>query len=129
MVNLEKIPEPILNQIKDMGKGLDKYMVGNSIIVIYDPDKDKVAAYYSGQMKQFVPNYSYFMLLDYMGLDSVEEMEDIYNSIIIPNMGLPEDVKLKDDYSKNKKIIDFIERGFRSSLEKGEAKKIDNSNG
>lgn len=125
MKDLENIPEPILNQIKDMGKGLDKYMVGDTLIVIYDSKKDEIAAYYSGQMKQFVPNYRYFMILEYMGLDGIEEMKYIYNNIIIPNMGLPDFVELKDDLIKNKKGINFIESGFRSALEKGNAKKID----
>ena len=127
MKRLENIPEPILNQIKDMGKGLDKYIVGDSVIVIYDSEKDEVAAYYSGQMKQFVPNYRYFMKLEYMGLGGDKEMEYIYNNIIIPNMDLPQDVKLKGDLTKNKKIISFIEGGFRSALEKGNARKIDNT--
>ncbi|NDB56173.1 hypothetical protein EB169_10135, partial [archaeon] len=75
MVNIENIPEPILNQIKDLGKGLEKYLVAGSMIVIYDSVKDEVAAYYSGQMKQFVPNYKYFIILDYMGLGGNDELE------------------------------------------------------
>jgi len=125
MVNIENIPEPILNQIKDLGKGLEKYLVAGSMIVIYDSVKDEVAAYYSGQMKQFVPNYKYFIILDYMGLGGNDELEYIYNNIIIPNMGLPEEIKLKDDFIKNKKMIEFVEGGFRSALEKGRAKKIE----
>lgn len=126
---MENIPKPILNQIKDLGKGLEKYVISSSVIVIYDPNKDEIAGYYSDGINKFVPNYAYFMILDYMGLDGEEEMKYVYNNIIIPNIDLPNNVKLKDNYSKNIRAIQFIESNFRSSLEKGEAKKVDNSNG
>ena len=33
MEQLNNIPEPLLNQIKDLGKGLDKYLVGEEVII------------------------------------------------------------------------------------------------
>ena len=124
MEQLNNIPEPLLNQIKDLGKGLDKYLVGEEVIIFYDPLKEKLAGYYSTKIKNFVPNYEYFFIIDYLGINSIEDIKYFYNNIVIPNMGISSDIKLKDDYVKNKRIINFIETSFKSSLENGDVVKL-----
>ena len=124
MEGLDNIPNTLLNQLKDLGKGLDKYLVGEELIQFYDPIKEQLAGYYSKKIKQFVPNYEYFFIIDYLGINSIEEVKDFYNNIVIPNIGIPDDIKLKSDYEKNKKIINFIETSFKSSLKKGDVVKL-----
>lgn len=120
---LDNIPKPLLNQIKDLGKGLDKYSQGQ-VVIIYDPTKDKVAGLYVPHSKLFTPNYEYFMILDYMGLSDIEEQKTIFNNIIIPNIGLPNGTIINPKREKDKRFSGFIENVFRSGLQKGTAIKF-----
>ena len=79
---LDNIPEPLLNQIKYLGKGLEKYQQGK-VIMLYDPNKDDLAGMYNIEAKTFTPNYQYFMILDYTGLHEWDEQTYIYNNIVI----------------------------------------------
>ncbi len=121
---MKNIPEPLLNQIISLTKGLDEYLMKDYVYIIHDPKTDTVVGHYSTKIGAFVPNYKYFMLLDYIGMNSSEEYEDIFNNLIIPNMDLPHTVKLSPKFTKSSGMIDFIDKGFRIGLEKGDAKKI-----
>lgn len=121
---LNNIPKPLLNQIKDLAKGLDQYLLNDYVYMIHDPKTDTVVGNYSTKIGKFVPNYKYFILLDYVGMNSFEEYEDIFNNLIIPNMNLPHDVSLSPKFAKNSAIIDFIDNGFRIGLENGSVKKM-----
>jgi len=83
---MKNIPEPLLNQIVRLTKGLDQYLFNDYTYIIHDPKTDTVVGNYSTQIGKFVPNYKYFMLLDYVGINSFEEYEDTFNNFIIPNM-------------------------------------------
>ena len=109
---LDNIPEPLLNQIKDLGKGLEKYNKGKGIYV-YDPHKDVVVGLYNGESNVFVPDYRYFMILDYIGLDGFEEQTKIYNDIIIPNIGLPDGAVVNPKREKDQKLGNLLDTGFR----------------
>ena len=121
---LNNIPEPLLNQIKNLAKGLDHYLLNDYVYIIHDPKTDTVVGQYSTKIGAFVPNYKYFILLDYIGINSFEEYEDIFNNLIIPNMNLPHDVSLSPKFTKNSAIIDFISNGLKIGLENGSAQKM-----
>ena len=120
---LDNIPEPLLNQIKDLGKGLDKYKQGQ-VIVLYDLNKDDIAGLYVPHSGLFTPNYRYFILLEYVGLNDYEKQEYVFNNFIIPNMGLPKETILNPRREKDKRVISFIEDVFRKGLERGLAIKM-----
>jgi len=109
---LDNIPEPLLNQINDLGKGLEKYNKGKGIYV-YDPHKDAVVGLYNGDNKSFTPDYRYFMILDYVGLGGFEEQTEIYNNIIIPNIGLPEGTIVNPKRTKDQRMANLLDTGFR----------------
>ena len=120
---LDKIPKPLLNQIKDLGKGLEKYSQGQ-VVIIYDPNKDKVAGLYVPHSRLFTPNYEYFMMLDYVGLSDMEEQKIIFDNIIIPNIGLPKGTITNPKREKDKRFSGFIESVFRKGLERGSTIKM-----
>jgi hypothetical protein len=120
---LNRIPEPLLNQIKDLSKGIEKYKQGQ-VVVLYDPNKDDIAGLYVPHSGLFTPNYKYFILLEYVGLNDYEEQEYIFNNVIIPNIGLPEGTALNPNTQKDKRVISFIEDVFRKGLEKGSTIKM-----
>jgi hypothetical protein len=120
---LDNMPEPLLNQIKDLGKGLEKYLQGQ-VVIIYDPNKDKVAGLYVPHSGLFTPDYEYFMILDYIGLSDLKEQEIIFNNIVIPNLNLPKDTTMNPKREKDKRFSGFIESVFRSALQKGTTKKF-----
>ena len=120
---LDNMPEPLLNQIKDLGKGLDKYKQGQ-VVIIYDPSKDKVVGLYVPNSGLFTPNYEYFIILDYVGLGDKEEQDSIFNKIIIPNMGLPKGTITNPKRQKDKRYSGFIENVSRSALQKGTTTKF-----
>ena len=120
---LDNMPEPLLNQIKDLGKGLDKYLQGQ-VVIVYDPNKDKVAGLYVPDSGFFTPNYEYFMILDYVGLSDMEEQKIIFNNIIIPNIGLPKGTITNPKREKDKRYSGLIDKVFRSALQKGTTRKF-----
>ena len=120
---LDNIPEPLLNQIKDLGKGLDKYKQGQ-VIVLYNPNKDDIVGLYVPHSGLFTPNYKYFILLEYIGLNDYEEQEYIFNNVIIPNIGLPKGTTINPNTQKDKRVTSFIEDVFRKGLERGLAIKM-----
>ena len=109
---LDNIPEPLLNQIKDLGKGLEKYSKANAIYV-YDPHKDVVVGLYNNESKLFTPDYRYFIILDYIGLEGFEEQAQIYNNIIIPNIGLPKGAVVNPKREKDQRVPKLFDSGFR----------------
>lgn len=121
---MKNIPEPLLNQIVNLTKGLDHYLLNDYVYIIHDPKTDTVVGNYSTKIGALVPNYKYFILLDYIGINSFEEYEYIFNNFIIPNMNLPHNVSLSSKFTKNSAIIDFITNGFRAGLENGNVKKM-----
>lgn len=121
---LDNIPEPLLNQIKYLGKGLEKYQQGK-VIMLYDPNKDDLAGMYNIEAKTFTPNYQYFMILDYTGLHEWDEQTYIYNNIVIPNLNLPEGTVLNPKRSKDSRASGLMNSAFRFTREKGTNKKLD----
>ena len=121
---LDNMPEPLLNQINDLGKGLEKYLQGK-VIMLYDPKKDELAGTYYKDSKTFTPNYQYFMILDYTGLHGWDEQEYIYNNIVIPNLNLPEGTVLNPKRSKDSRASGLMNSAFRFTTERGTNKKID----
>lgn len=121
---LDNMPEPLLNQIKGLGKGLEKYQQGG-VIMLYDPNKDDLAGMYYIDKKIFTPNYRYFMILDYTGLDGRDEQTYIYNNIVIPNLNLPEGTTVNPKREKDSRASGLMNSAFRFTTERGTNKKID----
>ncbi len=121
---LDNMPEPLLNQINDLGKGLEKYQQGK-VIMLYDPKKDELAGTYYIDKKIFTPNYQYFMILDYTGLHGWDEQTYVYNNIVIPNLNLPEGTTLNPKRSKDRRASGLMNSAFRFTTERGTNKKID----
>lgn len=114
---LDNIPEPLLNQINNLGKGLEKYNKGLATY-IYDPHKDAVVGLYNSKSNVFIPDYRYFMILDYIGLDGFEEQTKIYNDIIIPNIGLPDGAVVNPKRQRDQNLGILLDTGFRFIREK-----------
>ena len=121
---LDNMPEPLLNQIKDLGKGLEKYQQG-STIMLYDPNKDELAGMYNIESKMFTPNYQYFIILEYTGLGGKDEQTYIYNNIIIPNLNLPEGAIVNPNRNKDSRTSRFINSAFRLKKNEGTNIKLD----
>jgi len=116
---LNNLPDTLKNQIMNLGKGLDIFKIGQSMYLVHDPVKDEFVGHYSQQMDVFIPNYDYFMILEYLGFNNFEEYMEIFNKVIIPNIGLPEGATMKPDYKKDKRTSNFMKAAYQSHLEKG----------
>jgi hypothetical protein len=116
---LDNLPDTLKNQVMNLGKNLDIFKVGPSMYLVHDPVKDDFVGHYSQQMDVFIPNYDYFMILEYLGFNNFEEYMEIFNKVIIPNIGLPEGATMKPDYKKDKRTSNFMKAAYQSHLEKG----------
>lgn len=116
---LDNLPDTLKNQVMNLGKNLDIFKVGQSIYLVHDPVKDDFVGHYSQQMDVFIPNYDYFIILEYLGFNNFEEYMEIFNKVIIPNIGLPEGATMKPDYKKDKRTSNFMKAAYQFHLEKG----------
>ena len=81
--------------------------------VIKKVSQSRSVGIYNGKSNVFIPDYRYFMILDYIGLDGFEEQTKIYNDIIIPNIGLPDGVVVNPKREKDQKLGNLLDTGFR----------------
>lgn len=122
---LDNLPDILKNQIMNLGKGLDIFKIGQSMYLVHDSVKDEFVGHYSQQMDVFIPNYDYFMILDYLGFNNHEDYIEVFNKVIIPNIGLPEGTMMKGDFNKDKRTSNFMKDSIPISLRERNTTKVE----